>query len=271
MVKKPKLLFIYEIEDERFWKDGLYEAINILDKSFNVLKFNLKDKDKGIDSSDFDFVLGWGAFGSAVDTFIQSNKDVIKKKGLCIAGNAFSPMNPETYDVLFYETDWYKPQIDSHKNIVHAFGINSQIFKPLKTLKLWDYLTVGAFAKWKRQWLICERSGTKMAIGQIQMDNMQESIGIVGNLIVGASGVSGMVLPEELVKFYNSAKTVYIPANINGGGERAVLEARACGIKVEIEEDNLKLKELLTSTVWDEKYYARKLEGGILSCLKVQS
>ena len=66
---------------------------------------------------------------------------------------------------------------------------------------------------------------------------------------------------------YNLSKNVYIPANIIGGGERAVLEARACNIPVEVEDDNPKLKELLYSPILDHHYYARQIEKGIHAVL----
>ena len=64
------------------------------------------------------------------------------------------------------------------------------------------------------------------------------------------------------------AETIYIPASTIGGGERAVLEARACERNVEVEPDNPKLQELLTCTVYEEKYYASQLKRGIKKCLK---
>ena len=66
-----------------------------------------------------------------------------------------------------------------------------------------------------------------------------------------------------------SSKNVYIPASIQGGGERAVLEARACNIKVTIEDDNPKLKELLTSQIYDHHYYSDQLNYGIKKCFKI--
>ncbi len=43
------------------------------------------------------------------------------------------------------------------------------------------------------------------------------------------------------------------------GGERVVLEARQLGVDVKIEGDNPKLKELLSSPVYDHSYYAEQL------------
>jgi hypothetical protein len=65
---------------------------------------------------------------------------------------------------------------------------------------------------------------------------------------------------------YQNSKNVYIPANINGGGERAVLEARSCGCNVEVENDNPKLKELVYSKIPSHIDYADNLLKG-LSCL----
>jgi hypothetical protein len=76
-----------------------------------------------------------------------------------------------------------------------------------------------------------------------------------------------MVSPEELVMLYNRAKTVYMPSDIFGGGERVVWEALACGCDVEIEEDNPKLKSLLKEDFMDHFDYADKLKEGILKCL----
>jgi len=269
VVKKPKVLFIYDVPDEHYWKDGLFAALNLLDKDFHIVRHNLHNGTvPGSAIHDADLVLAWGAFGSPADNYVQNNKDIIKKAGLCIAGNLISPQNMGTYDILFYETEFYKPQISSHKNITHAFGINTDIFKPNPDApKLWDLLTVGAFATWKRQVLMCAKFGARMAVGDIQKDNIGESIGIVGKLIISGCGVSDLIRPEVLVNFYNAAKTVYIPADIYGGGERSVLEARACRIPVEIEIDNPKLKELLTCPIWDQMYYYKQLKKGILSCL----
>jgi hypothetical protein len=60
-----------------------------------------------------------------------------------------------------------------------------------------------------------------------------------------------------------TAKAVYVPDDVLGGGERAVLEARSLGVDVVIEEDNPKLAELLDSPIYDHAYYATQLSFGI--------
>lgn len=263
-----KLLFIYDLENEELWKDGLWAAIELLKKDFKVEKWNIAKPAPNKDLSDVDFVLGWGAFGSPVDKVL---KNFPMQKGLCLGG--YSPLQENVeYSIIFYETEWSKKWLEQFCDVPmkHAFGTNTDIYKKMNIAdenKLWDYLTVGSFSLWKRQENLTLKEGHKMAVGQIQRSNLSESIDIIGNLLLGHCGVSDMVSPEELAKMYNLSRKVYIPAEVMGGGERAVLEARACGIPVEVEKDNPKLQELLTSPIWDQYYYASQLKGGINECL----
>lgn len=262
---------MFDHKNENLWRDGLWAALNLLKDTFNIQFHNLKNASPVVDFNGFDFILGWGGFNSPVDHFLHKLKDSYSnyKYGLCIGGNAFPPIFDGQYDVLFYETEWYKPFIQSHPNIVHAFGINSNIYNPWKEAPIiWDWLSVGAFAYWKRHERILMKSGTRLVVGEIQRDNWQESFDIISDLLLNGVGVTDMLYPTKLRNIYNCSGTVYIPADINGGGERAVLEARACGRPVEVEEDNPKLKELLNCQIWDEKYYANQLKKGVKSCLK---
>lgn len=269
---KPKLLFVYDHKYPHLWRDGLWAALEELEDSFTITKFNLAT-DRAQQTNkvfDFDFVLGWGAFNSPVEQSFRELKAGMPwlKMGLCIAGNTFPPDNMDLYDILFYETEWYKPKIEDHKKIVHAFGVNTDIYNPWpEAPTIWDYLSVGSFAYWKRHENIIAKPGTKMVIGEIQRDNWQESFDIISNLLLAGVGISDMVYPTKLRNLYNCAGTIFIPADINGGGERAILEARACGKNVEIMGDNPKLKEILDGPVWDHHYYANQLKKGIKDVL----
>lgn len=271
MTSKPKLLFVYDMADETNWKDGLWAALNLLEKDFDVYKENLSVHHSMIVEGDWDFILGWGGFGSSVD--IELHKPIYKhnKKGLCLGGYGFPPTDTSFYDIIFYECEWGKAWLEGRgvrSNLKHAFGVNTDIYKPLPNVpRIWNYITVGSFSYWKRQTKIIDKKGPRIAVGAIQKDNLGESIDIVGNLILGHCGVTDEVSPETLAKMYNSSLICYIPAETVGGGERAVLEARACGIDVEIEQDNPKLKELTVSPVWDHNYYYQQLKEGILKCI----
>ena len=261
--KKIKIAFVLYHEYQDLWRDGLWAAINLLSYDYEVTVLNLWGALFPPDLSEYSFVLGWGAFGSPVDKLLSQCNN---RRGLCIAGVS-QPTTLNSYDVLFYETQWFLPQIEEHPNCVHAFGVNTDIYKPIRMKKIFDYITVGAFAYWKRQVLLLNKGGIKIAIGEIQKSNVAESLEIVGELLMGGVAVMDMIEPRLLALLYNASKNVYIPANIAGGGERAVLEARSCGIPVEVESDNPKLMELCCGPVWDHCYYHSQLKKGIQSCL----
>lgn len=266
-MSKPRVLFVYDLPTEHQWCDGLWAALNLLDQDFEITRLNLLGA-PAFDARGYDLLLGWGAFGSAVDRSMHQYQHRFKK-ALCIAGCATPPEGADKYDVLFYETKWYRPQISFHPNIVHAFGINTDIFSPtdLPTPIVWDYISVGAFAKWKRLEKLADKKGNKLAVGYYQDGNEAESLEIARHLIKAGVMVSNQVNPYDLANLYQWSRTAYIPAELIGGGERSVLEARACGLKVEIEPDNPKLQELLDCPLYDHIYYAAQLKKGILSVL----
>lgn len=242
----------------------MWAALNLLEEDFEIQKYNLQGfpPEKPIEP---DFILGWGGFNSPVDKWLSERT---QKKGLCIGGNAF-PYH-EGYDCVFYETEWVKNflQLPSDKSF-HAFGVNTDIFNTINipTPIVWDYIGVGSFSDWKRWEKMKDKQGSRLVVGEYQKDNPDESGAIAKNLLSYGVMVSNMVSPYDLANYYHWSRTLYMPSTVMGGGERSVLEARSCGLKVETEDDNPKLRELLTSPIWDEKYYAEQLKKGILSVL----
>ena len=69
----------------------------------------------------------------------------------------------------------------------------------------------------------------------------------------------------KILKNQSKIKNIYVPDSNFDGGERSVLEGRALGINVVVEEDNPKLQELLTSPIYDHRYYADQLMLGLES------
>lgn len=259
-----KILFVYYHKQPEYWKDGLWWAINELGDKEDVTWLNLAYEYNGVNLDSFDFILGWGAFGSPADLFMQVM--IGKKKGLCLAGNATPvPAYANNYDIIFYETDWIKDNYlkDVKTRLVKAFGVNTEIFYEDGDIGgLWDYLSVGSFSYWKHHDLMKDKIGTRLCIGEVQKGNLAESMDIISDLVTNDIAVSGMVEPEKLNLIYNMTDIVYIPADINGGGERAVLEARAVGCIVEI-ENNPKLQELIDCELPTEKDYFNSLYTAI--------
>ena len=271
-----RILFVYDYKFDSLWRDGLWAALRILEKDFEIDRHNLHEENYELvfDYEKYDFVLGWGAYGSPVDKALASIKENKKAKhlpvGLCMAGNASPVPTANIDDVIFYETEWVKDNylkpVDG--KMVHAFGVNTDIYNKWEEAPIiWDWLSVGSFSYWKRQKKMIPKPGTKFIVGEIQRDNWQESFDIISDLLLAGVGISDMLYPTKLRNIYNCAETIYIPADINGGGERCVLEARACGRPVDIERDNPKLEELVNGPIFDSYYYAGQLKNGIMSIL----
>lgn len=267
MVKPFRMLYVYYHEYPDMVCDGLSAAINWMACGIGLIQsYNMaKDITPQIDFDDFDFILAWGAFGSPADKFV-SNLVTKARKGLCLGGNASFIPDFIPYDVIFYETEWVKNNYlkDIKTKLIHAFGYNKYVYKNLNRERTIDYLGVGSFSRWKRWERMIDKPGNKMVVGEFQKGNPAESADIYNMLDEAGVKCKDMIPSNELNLIYNKAKTVYIPADIYGGGERAVLEARACGCKVEVEFDNPKLQELLTCPLWDEDYYISQLKKGIL-------
>ena len=242
------------------WTDGFTGAIDILKKKINITMVNAKDN-KQIDFTPFDIVFFKEGFNGIYYNQYK-NSLVNKKKGLFISCSNKIPIDTELniYDVLFYETYWYYnyANLKRHKHAYHAFGINTQVMKPLGLEKVYDVIFVGAITSYKRPLKILKYPGKKICLG-VNSDNKLVTI-----LKSGGVEVRDFLEYNELSIFYNKSKLCYIPCEIHGGGERAVLEARSCGIIVEIEPDNDKLKELLTSPIYSSEYYAEQIEKYLL-------
>lgn len=265
-----KILFVYDHKYPDYWLDGLWAALELLGQEYEIEKLNLGDENRDFpNEADYSLYLAWGSFGSKPDKVVQE-LNTSQKKAICIAGNATKPDGANNYDVLFYETMWYRDQINFHENIVQAFGVNTDIYNNETGIPLpiiWDYVGVGSFSKWKRWYKMNAKEGNRLVIGEYQKENEKESSEIALDLVREGVAVSNMVHPFDLANIYHWSRALYIPADVNGGGERAILEARACGLEVEIEDDNDKLKELLTGEVPDHHDYAKQLKKGIESCL----
>lgn len=270
---KKKIVFLYILKPNTPWKDGLWAALNVLEQDYDVVRVNMYGKSQGMDEEDLDraanadVFLGWGSFNSLPLQYlvvVKSARGKTVKTGLCVGSTLPGPNALEYLDVIFYETEWHGKQID-FPNKYHAFGINTDIFYSQTSCTLWDYIGVGAFADWKRWHLMLEKKGRRLIVGNYQ--DSQESDQIVQKLLHGGIMLSDQVEPEQLAELYRASEVCYLPSELHGGGERSLLEARACEAQVEIENDNPKLKELLDGPLYDHHYYYQQLKKGIESVI----
>jgi len=253
------------------WDDGFIAAFRGLEGKWDVSWHNVRvdDPERIGPIGRYDVVLAKSNWGWIVDRFVRdvfAGSDV--RRAIAISGSARPPSRRgmQFYDVLFYETEWYRPQIESHPLIVHAFGVNTDIMNRsvLRTTKRFDWLTVGSFRRPKRQWLLLDKPGSKAAVG----DPHRADPWVLNQLRAGGVTILDYMSHTSLADLYGSVGTVYIPAETHGGGERAVLEARACGAAVEVAPDNLKLASLLAGhTVPSHRDYADRLVFGLEAAL----
>jgi hypothetical protein len=68
---------------------------------------------------------------------------------------------------------------------------------------------------------------------------------------------------EYLAGWYRRARNVLVGCTPEGGGERALFEARACGANVDMPGDNPKLERLRDAPLWDHHYFADRLAEGL--------
>lgn len=262
--------FIPKSNKEKYsnWEDGFTKAVDVLGEDYNITWVNLEDnKPDSNYLNSFDFIIVKSCWNWIVDKYIRSLKNLSVPRGIAISCS----LKPKKswawfYDVLWYETEWYRKEIDFHPNKFLAFGINSDVFKPLNLNKEYDVLGIGAITKYKRFNKFNTIEGKKkIIIGSTKNSDFNEVNKTLNNDIK----IIDYLSQQELAEFINKSKLVYIPSETNGGGERAVLEAMSCGVPVKVEDDNQKLKSLISGnslvTIND---YVFGLKRGIESLVK---
>jgi len=185
--------------------------------------------------------------------------------GIMISGSAKPSFlrNPQKkYDLLFYETEWYKKYLSSRKIRIHAFGIDTDIMNgTMSDEKSIDWLSIGVLKKYKRIESIFDKLGKKLVIGFDPKTPYSEQLkkSMQENQVEFIPFMSYL----ELSSYYARTKNLLANGITQGGGERAILEARAYGCNIHVNPDNLKLKEMAECPIYDHHYYANQLKQGI--------
>jgi len=258
------ICILYYIENTSLkylnWHDGFTKSIELLSNKYNIDMINVYDN-TNINFDKYNLIFFKESFNGKIYNKYKNN---LKKKslGLFISSSNIIPTDNvlKIYDILFYETHWYYnyAKLHRHKNSIHAFGIDTDIMKKIDIQKEYDVIFVGNICNYKRPLKLLSIPGKKICLG------FQSDKAIVKILKDNNVEIKDFVTYQELSSYYNKSKLAYIPCEIHGGGERAVLEARSCNIEVKIENDNNKLKELINSQIYSSKYYAKQIEKGII-------
>ena len=249
--------------------DGFTAAMEIVAQRHDVRWLNVhpyaegwKEREAQIPDADFVLVRSdwlWLPAQSA-DRALRGRTTPV---GLLIAGSTLPPSRKRMlrFDVLFYETPWYTQFVTQHPYAVQAFGVDTRVMRNVgrpSADRTYDWVFVGRLAPFKRPERLIGKAGRRLAIGDLGVHRPE----IEQALRDAGVEVLDQRTHEELAAIYNDARGVFVPCELQGGGERAVLEGRACGCEIEIADDNPKLASLLDCPIWShEEYAARLLEA----------
>ena len=241
------------------WKDGLAKAIQILSKEWEVNCYSI-GKDTIFQHDYFpitlkptpellsetilkekpDAMLVFGDFTRPTIPFL-TDKGI--PMAICLAGGTFRNY-VDAFDLIFVESEVYKNQLEAEgKRVIKAFGVDTELFKPIKQPKIWDAIFPATFANWKRHSIFTEAMGSKgVACGWMYQDHETENWQI-------CQEKGTMILPhlshKAVAYLMNAAKTCVITSDSTGGSQRTVLEAMACNIPVIAMHDSDKTTEYI--------------------------
>lgn len=222
------------------WNDGVRAAIRLLEK-YHEITFHEPDEELP--------TVDWILFHEAPCTY-ESKEDGHKykkllanpqKKALLFAGGPVKREWVEGFDHIFVESKINKEEFDrmGMRNST-AFGVNTDVFKPIAQKRDYKAVTHGAFAGWKRQHLVAAALREQALIfGRYQPEDPYT----YDESIRHGAHVLGEQSYEETARLINTATVAVNAADFWGGGQRATLESMACGLPVVVMTDSPKNRE----------------------------
>lgn len=248
-------------------EDGFTAAMREVGSTHEVRWVNVhpanpdwKEQARSLDQADFVLVRSdWGWYPDSIAGNALARSGV--PCGLVIAGShsPASQLQALRYDVVFYETPWYRQFILGHPFAVQAFGIDTTYMTARGMDRDIDWLFVGRLAAFKRPERLLEKRGRRVVAGDLSSADPS----MRARLVEDGVELVDHVTQGELSVLYNRSRSVLVPCELQGGGERAVLEARLCGCQVEIADDNPKLASLLNGDVPSHLEYGAVLREAI--------
>lgn len=240
-----RVSFIWQGFNGRYglWKDGLWAAMQLIGKEHDVGFFDTTDLDT-LRLANPDVVLYWEApctFAGKDRENYWNIQDLPYKKALLFAGGPVKKEWCDGFDLFFVESAINEKEFgDLGLPWKRAFGVNTQIMRPEQQPKVFDGVMQATCASWKRHWLLADALQSKAAIA----GRFQESdpIGFMRARKAGAA-VFPELSAEGVAALLNMSHTMVNCADEYGGGQRATLEAMACGIPVVVMSDSPKNME----------------------------
>lgn len=245
------------------WSDGFTAALQLLSAYWKIDFINAAQSEDWKLLKHYDVILVKSNWNWILDRRIQQWQQLIRSPLFLVLSGSLPPQSKkrvQTYQHIFYETSWYETRAQHFPSASRAFGVHTDIYRPGSRALQWDVLGIGALQPHKRWERLAQQAGRKLVVGQVNTPGGSE---IRARLEAAGVEVMDYQTPEDLRKIILSSALVYIPAELQGGGERAVMEARACGVPVKVETDNPKLMALSKEPVLSHIDYARALRDQI--------
>lgn len=235
--------FIWQGYTERkhHWNDGLRAAMRILETQHQVTYLEPWD-----DLDGYDVLLYWEAPCTTLGPNAHHYNRIMHhggRKVLLFAGGPIKKEWVRGFDLLAVESAINE---DECRGLgipyARAFGVNTDVFRPLRSPT--DYVTVthGTCASWKRQQLVCQAMGREALVFGAYQETDPAPFQDCESC---HSKVIREVPYEEVNRLINLAEISVNCADFWGGGQRATLEAMACNLPVVVMADSPKNREFI--------------------------
>lgn len=257
---KFKLCVVNDWYDKKsavfFNQDGFLKALGILANEWEVVFFKKHDEsftfphpcgfDLRFQPNVHDAVMAWKP--DAILFFSDFSRPILKEFGGCGIPMAQAYTGGEFRDyervanIVFVESEvYFKRFRDRGLNVKRAFGVNTELFKPMPDQpKIFDAVFPATMAAWKRHDLFAEALGSRgLACGFWQPHEPQ----VIENLQKHKTAILHHQNAESVALIYNMGKTCVITSRSDGGSQRAVLEAMACNTPIIVMNDSEKTSE----------------------------
>lgn len=222
------------------WNDGLAAAMRIIEKE-HIVTYHDQYSTTWEDS---DVILLWEAVCCAngeYQDFYNAIRRSSKKKILLFAGGPIEFMNAVGFDLYLVESELNEREFEAlGLPWMRAFGVNTQVMRPMRREKKYQGFMQATFAEWKRHGLFSSALGVVGCVaGRLQQHDRQ------GYYDCRDRGVTIFEEQpaERIAELINESHTVVNTASYWGGGQRCTLEAMACGVPVVVMSDSPKNME----------------------------
>lgn len=211
------------------WRDGLRAAIELIGKGHQVDWVLGKE----LPEDKYDAILFWDDSNSS---FFDHLEDYTCKKGLFLTTDPQNFGNLRKLDVVYCESEPVYQKVRAQGiHAVRAFGTDTDFFTWTEKKKTIPYFYPATFSPWKRQSSIAHLGKDLLCVGTVQPDGIPEFAACKLN---GVKVEEGYFPVKKIKSYYQRSQRVIIPAI--HGSERTVLEAMACGIRPEVNPENVK-------------------------------